>query len=77
MFRLTPSGQQVLLEETDCLPSDLDKTSRFRFAVVDQQLVLEFGSSKLIGDLGTGISIICRAMKITAYNEPHAIIRWS
>ncbi|MHC4770237.1 MAG: signal peptidase I [Planctomycetota bacterium] len=65
MFRLTPSGQQVLLEETDCLPSDLDKTSRFRFAVVDQQLVLEFGSSKLIGDLGTGIDAAGTDRQIT------------
>ena len=57
MFRLTSGGQQVLLEETDCLPSDLDKTSRFRFAVVDQQLVLEFGSSKLVSVIWEPVSM--------------------
>ncbi len=55
IYRLNTVGQQILAEESVCLPSDLEKISRFCFAVVDQQLVLEYGSSKLVHDLGTGI----------------------
>ena len=58
IYRLNTAGQQILAEESVCLPSDLEKISRFRFAVVDQQLVLEYGSSKLVHDLGTGISAV-------------------
>ncbi len=53
--RRIANGQTVPLVEKKCNPDDLNKQSRFRFAVVDQQLVLEFGSSVLIHDLGTVI----------------------
>jgi len=55
IFRLTPSGQQVLIEEGNCTRVDLNKMSQFRFATLDHQVVLEYGSTKLIHDLGTEI----------------------
>lgn len=55
IFRLTSGGDQILIKETICRKIDSEKMRRFRFAVVDQQLVLEFGASKLVADLGSGI----------------------
>jgi signal peptidase I len=63
--RRTANGQTVPLAEKKFDPDDLSKRSRFRFAVVDQQLVLEFGSSKLFGDLGTGIDAVGTDRQIT------------
>ena len=53
--RLTPGGQPIAIAEGTCLKADLNAMTRFRFAVVDQQLVLKFGSSELSFDLGTEI----------------------
>jgi len=55
IFRLTAGGQQVLAEESRCALRDLEKMSRLRFETLDHQVVLEFGSSKLVHELGTGI----------------------
>ena len=65
IFRLTPGGQQVLIEEGSCRRTDLGKTSRFRFAVVDQQLVLEFGSSRVVHDMGVDIDAAGTDRQIT------------
>ena len=51
--RLTPGGQTIPIKEGQCLPEDLQKNTRFRFATVDHQVVLEYGSTKLVHDLGT------------------------
>ena len=59
------NGQSIPLVERKCDPDDLSKLSRFRFAVVDQQLVLEFGSSKLTYDLGTDIDAAGTDRQIT------------
>ncbi|MHC5182845.1 MAG: signal peptidase I [Planctomycetota bacterium] len=59
------NGQSIPLVERECVPDDLSKLSRFRFAVVDQQLVLKFGSSKLIYDLGTDIDAAGTDRQIT------------
>ena len=56
IFRLTPGGQQVLIEESVCTQNDLKKVSRFGFATLDHQVVLEYGETKLVHDLGTGIN---------------------
>ncbi|MEN8128308.1 MAG: S26 family signal peptidase, partial [Planctomycetota bacterium] len=53
--RLTSEGQPVVLEEMTCTQEDLKELSRFRFATLDHQVVLELGLSKLVHDLGTGI----------------------
>lgn len=53
--RLTPGGQPVVLAEGQCQPKDLHETTRFRFATLDHQVVLEYGDVKLIHDLGTGM----------------------
>ena len=55
IIRLAPGGQPVVLEEGPCLPEDLEKEPRFRFATLDHQVVLEFGSTKLVHDLGTSM----------------------
>lgn len=52
--RLTPGGQPVVMAEGQCVADNLNKTTRFRFAAVDHQVVLEYGSAKLVHDLGTG-----------------------
>lgn len=53
--RLTPAGQPVVMAEGQCNPQDLQEISRLRFATVDHQVVLEYGSTKLIHDLGRGM----------------------
>lgn len=58
IVRLTPGGQPVSLTKDTCKPSDLHSTSRFRFTVVDQQLVLRYGTSKLVYDLGTELDAL-------------------
>lgn len=50
-------GQSQPLAEGRAKPSDINTTTQFRFSVLDQQLSLTFGSSKLSFDLGTGIDI--------------------
>ncbi|MCE5186145.1 MAG: signal peptidase I [Planctomycetaceae bacterium] len=37
--------------------SDLHKSTRLRMAALDQQIILEYGSSRLVYDLGTGIDL--------------------
>ncbi|MBL7215914.1 MAG: signal peptidase I [Phycisphaerae bacterium] len=54
--RLTPGGQPIVLEEGQCDRDDLQKTTRFRFATVDHQVVLEYGSARLVDDLGTSMN---------------------
>ncbi|MHC4551512.1 MAG: signal peptidase I [Planctomycetota bacterium] len=53
--RLTPAGQSVIVAEGQCHQADLGKTGRFRLATVDHLVTLEFGSSRLLHDLGTGM----------------------
>ena len=53
--RLTPGGQPVVLASGRCEPEDLGHISRFRFETVDHQVVLEYGNTKLIHDLGIGM----------------------
>ncbi|OQY07762.1 MAG: signal peptidase I [Planctomycetales bacterium 4572_13] len=53
--RQVANGRFVSLKEGQCSQDEIGKLSRFRFAVVDQQLVLEFGSSRIVHDLGTDI----------------------
>lgn len=62
--RLTPGGQSVSLENIQTSPSNLEKSSQFSFAVVDQQLVLQFDSEKLVHDLGIGIDAAGTAREI-------------
>ena len=52
--RLTPGGQPVVVEEGQCSADDLQSITRFRFAAVDHQVVLEYGATKLVYDLGKG-----------------------
>ena len=52
--RLTPAGQPVVLAEGQCDQTALQTMSRFRFATLDHQVVLEYGAAKLVHDLGTG-----------------------
>ena len=53
--RLASNGQPVSLQKGQCLPQELQKITRFRFATVDHQVVLEYGSTTLVHDLGTGM----------------------
>lgn len=53
--QLSPDGQPVSLTESRLQVGDFDQPSRFRFAVVDQQLVLEYRTSRLVHDLGNGL----------------------
>ncbi len=53
--RLTPGGQPISQVEGQCAVGDLNNISRFRFATVDHQVVLEYGSAKLTYDLGVGM----------------------
>jgi signal peptidase I len=53
--RHTVKENPVVVAEQKCELKDLSDFSRLRFAVVDQQLILEFGSSKIVNDLGTEI----------------------
>lgn len=62
--RLAVSGQPVLLLEEQCRPADLTELSQFRFATLDHQLVLEFGSTKLIYDLESEIDYSAGKRKI-------------
>ncbi len=56
ILRLTPGGSPIVAAEGQCNLEDLSQITRFRFATVDHQVVLECGDSKLIHDLGTGIN---------------------
>lgn len=58
LYRFRPDGRQTLVKESICLLGEIENLSRFRFAVVDQQLVLTYGSSTLVYDLGTGINAV-------------------
>ncbi len=55
IVRLAPAEQPVVLAAGTCRPETLKRISRFRFATLDHQLVLEYGNSTLVHDLGTGI----------------------
>ena len=48
-------GKAILEQEDKCNPEDLQIISRFRFATLDHQVILEYGSTKLVYDLGTGV----------------------
>ncbi|HOK95652.1 MAG TPA: signal peptidase I [Anaerohalosphaeraceae bacterium] len=53
--RLSPAGEPVIIAAGQCRPDDLKRITRFRFATLDHQLILEYGSSKVAYDLGNGI----------------------
>ncbi len=53
--RLTPGGQPIGQKEGQCAADDLTQKTRFRFATVDHQVVLEYGSTRLVYDLGVGM----------------------
>ncbi|MBC8377823.1 MAG: signal peptidase I [Planctomycetes bacterium] len=53
--RLTPGGQPIGQIEGQCAVDDLNTTTRFRLATLDHQVILEYGSTKLTYDLGTGM----------------------
>jgi signal peptidase I len=51
LSRLASNGQPISLLQQKCDPKDLNRISRFRFATLDRQLVLEYGATKLVYDL--------------------------
>lgn len=55
IVRSTADGQNEILQEGECNLDDLKKTTRLRFATLDHQIVLDFGSTSLVHDLGVGI----------------------
>jgi len=55
IIRLTSGGAAIVEQERQCCLLDLQKTTRFRFAALDHQMTLEYGRTKLIFDLGTGV----------------------
>lgn len=64
IFRLTPGGQPITIAEGQCRADDLQKTARLRFATVDHQVVLEYGNTKLVHDLGTGFDDAGKNQKV-------------
>jgi signal peptidase I len=53
--RLAANGQVIPLLEKHSASEDTGQRSRFRFATLDQQVVLEFGSTKLVYDVADEI----------------------
>lgn len=53
--RLTSKGKPVVLAKGLCTAAPRERIYRFRFATLDHQLVLEYGKSKMVYDLGAGI----------------------
>ena len=53
-LELTVEGQSVELESLEIEPLKAGRSSFFRFAVVDHELILQFGQHKLTRDLGRG-----------------------
>ena len=51
LFRLASNGEPISLLRQTCGTKDLNPVTRFRFATLDRQLVLEYGKTKLVYDL--------------------------
>lgn len=52
IVRIDSEGQEITLATGSCDIADSTDASKFRFATLDHQLVLEYGDHKLIYDLG-------------------------
>lgn len=55
IVRIDSEGQEILLEEGHCDVEDVERITRFRFATLDHQVILEYGEHKLVHDLGVSI----------------------
>lgn len=55
IVRLTPDGQPEVLTQGQCQSRSLHETTRFRFETLDHQVILEYGPTKIVYDLGTGM----------------------
>ena len=56
ILRLDADSQEQVLQKAQCNPKDLEEITRLRFATLDHQVILEYGSTRLVHDLGTGIT---------------------
>ena len=55
LSRLASNGQPVSLIQKKCEPKDFNHITRFRFATLDRQLVLEYGAATLVYDFADEI----------------------
>jgi signal peptidase I len=55
IIRMDDENKEEMLAEAKCKSDDLKKNTHLRFATLDHQIVLEYGQTRLIHDLGTGI----------------------